>query len=81
MSLDDLLAELGRLSRAEKLHVIQHLAHDLEVTEQPAPPQLAGEFEVWSPQDAGGAVATLHKLLEEHQQGNAVERPAFPQAT
>jgi hypothetical protein len=41
MSLEDLLAELGRLSRAEKLHVIQHLAHDLEVTEQPAPPQLA----------------------------------------
>jgi hypothetical protein len=74
MTLNALFSELDRLSRAEKLRVIQHLAHELESEEtievQPTPLKLGGEYEVWSPQDEGGAVATLHKLLQEHKQGN-----------
>ncbi|MBX3085182.1 MAG: hypothetical protein KF716_26345 [Anaerolineae bacterium] len=74
MSLNDLLLELDRLTRAEKLHVIQHLAHELEseerVTAQVGESKLGKQYDVWSPQDAGGAVATLHRLLQEHDQDN-----------
>ena len=72
MTFSDLVTELDKLSRAEKLRVIQHLAHELEVKEAGAegqpPLTLNSEYEIWSPQDAGGAVETLHKLLQEHQQ-------------
>jgi hypothetical protein len=74
MTLNDLLLELERLTQAEKLHVIQHLAHNLESEENSATPSsdiaFGRAYEVWSPQDAGEAVATLHKLLQEHDQGN-----------
>jgi hypothetical protein len=60
MTITELLSELDKLSRAEKLRVIQHLAHELESEE---PIHFASEYEVWSPQDEGDAVATLHKLI------------------
>jgi hypothetical protein len=36
------------------------------------------EFEVWFPQDAGGAVATLHRLLKEHRQEPMSNSQRFP---
>ncbi|MEP7287988.1 MAG: hypothetical protein ABI947_19725 [Chloroflexota bacterium] len=77
MTLSNLLIELDKLNRSEKLRVIQHLAHDLE-TEVAAEAQQSGltpggHYEVWSPQDGGKAVATLHKLLQDHQQTKDAE--------
>ncbi len=71
MALVDLLVELSKLDRAEKLRVIQHLAHELEDeldTSNAFTPNSV--YEVWSPQDEGNTVATLHKLLQERKQGS-----------
>ncbi len=77
MTLADLLSELDHLSQTEKLKVIQHLAHTLETETtfngQLALTSLAKEYEIWSPQDQGNAVSTLHALLKVHEQKNNAE--------
>jgi hypothetical protein len=72
MELLDLLSELNKLTRSEKLCVIQLLAQDLETEEADVETaEGASTYEVWSPQDQGDAVETLHKLLQEHRQNQA----------
>jgi hypothetical protein len=62
----DLLTELRRLSRAEKLQAIRVLINDLAASEEelliPGMP-----YEIWSPYDDADAAATLMKLLDEYQ--------------
>lgn len=73
MTFTELLSELDKLSWTEKLRVIRHLALELEhagvIEEAPLAVELGREYEVWSPQDEGGAVSTLQKLLQEHDKG------------
>jgi hypothetical protein len=72
MTFTDLLSELDKLNRTEKLRVIQHLAEVLEREDQAGAEssaiQFGHEYEVWSPQDEGGATKTLQKLLRDHKQ-------------
>jgi len=72
MSIVDLLAELDKLNHTDKLRVIEYLAYTLEINadEQASPAtQYANRtFEVWLPlQDAGGAIATMHKALQDYR--------------
>lgn len=63
MGVDELLAALRRLDRADKLRAMQVLVTEL-ASEEDALLLPGGEYEVWSPHDAGGAAATLERLLE-----------------
>jgi hypothetical protein len=65
MTLEDLLPDLLKLDRAEKLRAIQLLAHQIAVEEGS---QLSPHthYEVWSPQGAQVA-RQLRELLEEHK--------------
>ena len=61
---NQLLDELHKLNRVEKLKVVQLLINEL--AEQEAEPVvLDAYYEVWSPHDAPGAAQTLLELLEE----------------
>ena len=62
---DELLEELHKLNRADKLRVIQLLAGDL-VTEE-AHFASGATYEVWSPYDAPEAAETLLKMISEDQ--------------
>jgi hypothetical protein len=59
---ESLLVELGKLTRVEKLRVVQILVSQLEQEEEFL---TATEYEVWSPYDAPGAAAILTQMLEE----------------
>jgi hypothetical protein len=59
---ENLLVELGKLTRAEKLQVVQILVSQLAKEEALL---TATEYEVWSPYDAPGAAAILTQMLEE----------------
>lgn len=61
-----LLNTLHRLSRADKLRVIQLLASDL-ATEEEAFFTPGATYEVWSPYDAPEAAQTLLKMLKDEQ--------------
>jgi hypothetical protein len=63
MSVDELLAELSRLDRADKLRAMQVLMAEL-ASEQGVRLTPGGEYEVWSPYDAADAAVTLTRLLE-----------------
>ena len=69
---NDLLSKLSQLSRTEKLRVIQYLASNLELEAGASVQSItaATEHEVLSHLYVGGAVATLHKLLGEHDLSN-----------
>jgi hypothetical protein len=60
---DELLDELHRLNRTEKLRVIQLLANEL--AEEEALLISGGQYEIWSPYDAAGAAESLMKMLED----------------
>ncbi|MBZ0281437.1 MAG: hypothetical protein K8L97_11915 [Anaerolineae bacterium] len=63
MQLEELVSELHKLSRADKLRAVQILVHDLAIEENAL---LRGtHFEVWSPFDAPSAAETLLQMLEE----------------
>ena len=66
MQIDQLLDELHKLSRVDKLRVVQSLVNDL--AEEEAYFKSGAHYEVWSPFDAAGAAETLGKMLEEDKQ-------------
>ena len=59
----ELLAEVHRLNRAEKLRLMQLLVNELAAEEAILDP--AVQYEVWSPYASAEAAATLQRLLEE----------------
>lgn len=66
---NELLEELQKLNRGDKLRVIQLLAGDL-VSEEDTYFTPDATYEVWSPYDAPAAAETLLKMLEEDQAQN-----------
>ncbi len=62
---NNLLDELQKLNRAEKLHVIRFLVDDLSTEEAYFAPQAT--YEVWSPYDAPAAAHALLNMLEVNQ--------------
>ncbi len=64
MSVEALLAELRRLSRADKIRAVQVLITELAAEEQVSllPKR---HYEVWSPYDAPEAAQALTELLEQ----------------
>jgi hypothetical protein len=61
----ELLAEVHRLNRAEKLRLVQLLAGELVAEEAALDPNVL--YEVWSPYDSAEAAAALAKVLEDHK--------------
>ena len=66
---NELLEELQKLNRTDKLRVIQILAGDL-ASEEESYFRSDATYEVWSPFDAPAAAETLLKMLEEDQTQN-----------
>lgn len=62
---NELLQELQKLNRADKLRVIQILAGDLEAYEEYFTPDVT--YDICSPYDAPEAAETLLNMLEEDQ--------------
>lgn len=64
---EQLLADLHKLSRAEKLQVMQVLVTELTNEELAFGPALppGAEYKVWSPYQSGAAAKELLELLEE----------------
>lgn len=56
-----LMAELQKLTHAEKLRIVQMLVNELAQEEDIF---TATEYEIWSPYDAPGAAAILTQMLE-----------------
>ncbi len=70
MSVEELLAELRRLDRVDKLRAMQLLVMELASEEQAL--LLPGaHYEVWSPYDAPAAAQTLTQMLEADRAGTA----------
>lgn len=61
---EQLLADLHKLNRSEKLRVVRILVNELAAEEELLN-LIAGEHEVWSPYDAFEAANTLQMMLEE----------------
>jgi hypothetical protein len=57
-----LIEQLQKLSRSEKLRIVQILVEQLAEDE---PFDLATEYEVWSPYDSPGAAMILSQMLED----------------
>jgi hypothetical protein len=66
---DEVMDELHKLSRADKLRVVQFLVNDLAAGEENLL-TTNSHYEVWSPYDSAEAAATLMQMLEEDQQSN-----------
>ena len=62
---NELLEELQKLDRVDKLRIIQMLVN--QITEKEAV-LTATDYELWSPYDAPGAAAILMEMLEEDRQ-------------
>ena len=63
----ELLEELHKLNRADKLHIIRVLVDDLAV-EEAAYFRAGATYEIWSPFDAPEAADTLMRMLEEDRE-------------
>jgi hypothetical protein len=74
MSVDDLLTELSKLGRADKLRAMHLLAAEL-AAETPAQLPTDSEYEVWSPYDSPDAARILTELLAQEKNGRN-DRPA-----
>lgn len=61
---NDLFDQLHKLSRADKLRVIQMLVGDLAIEEE-AYFRADATYDVWSPYDAPGAAQALLEMLDE----------------
>jgi hypothetical protein len=70
MTMLELIPLLSKLSRAEKLHIIQHLAAELAQEESELIKQ-GMSYPVWSPYDAFEAAETMLKVLESENNNNA----------
>ncbi|MGH2356318.1 MAG: hypothetical protein ACRDI2_09480 [Chloroflexota bacterium] len=63
MSVEDLLVELQKLNRADKLRAMQLLVMELS-SEEDASLVPGAHYEVWSPFDAPSAAESLTRMLE-----------------
>ena len=64
MEMTQILPELRKLRRVEKLHILQFLVSELAQEENELiQPGVA--YPIWSPYDAFDAAATMLKILEE----------------
>jgi hypothetical protein len=64
MTLEDLLPDLLRLDRADKLRAIELLAHEVAVEERPGlTPGKA--YVIWSPYDSALTARQMQELLDE----------------
>jgi hypothetical protein len=62
----ELINELRRLNRTEKLRVVHILVHELAIEEGVL--DLQETYEVWSPYDAPEAAAILTQMLQEDKE-------------
>jgi hypothetical protein len=70
---EQLLSELHKLNRTEKLRVVQILVNELAVDES-APEvliQAGAQYEVWSPYDAFEAAHILQDMLDEYKRAQS----------
>ena len=63
MSIEELMSELHKLKRADKLRAIQVLAQDLAVEEETLIPN--AHYEVWSPFDSASTAKALLDMLNQ----------------
>jgi hypothetical protein len=69
MLTEDLIKELHKLPRPDKLRAVQLLVNDLSLEEEFG--FVAGaQYEVWSPYDSAEAATILTKLLEDDERTN-----------
>lgn len=68
MTIEELMGELHKLKRVDKLRAIQVLAQDLAVEEESIIPN--AHYEVWSPFDSASTANALLKMLEESERDN-----------
>jgi len=66
MTLEDLLPELLKLNRGDKLRAIQVLAHEV-ATEDSARLTPGAHYEIWSPYDSATTARELMEMLNEDQ--------------
>jgi hypothetical protein len=66
MSTEEVLSELRKLNRADKLRAMEVLVLEL-VAEEGGLLRSGTQYEVWSPFDAPTAAESLTKLLEEEK--------------
>jgi hypothetical protein len=66
MTIEELMGELHKLNRADKLRAIQVLAQDLAVEEETLVPNV--HYEVWSPFDSGSTANALMDMLNQTKQ-------------
>lgn len=64
MEMAQILPELRKLKRVEKLHIMQFLVSEL-AQEESELIQPGVAYPIWSPYDAFDAAATMLKVLEE----------------
>jgi hypothetical protein len=64
MTLEDILPDLLKLDRADKLRAIELLAHEVAVEEIPRLTH-GKEYAVWSPYDSATTARQMQELLEE----------------
>ncbi len=67
---EELLTTLHKLSRTDKLRLVQILVNDL-ASEETAPIQPDQEYAIWSPYDAYDAAQVLMEELEKHKKAAA----------
>jgi hypothetical protein len=67
MSIDELVSELHKLNRTEKLQAIQILVHDLAAAED-ALLKPGETYTIWSPHDSYGAAQTMLDALEKEKE-------------
>ncbi|HEY9604589.1 MAG TPA: hypothetical protein V6C85_23490 [Allocoleopsis sp.] len=70
MSVTELLPTLQKLSRAEKLRVMQFLISELAKEENEAALEDGATYRVWSPLNSHEAAHQLAQLLEEDKKGS-----------
>ena len=62
MTLNDILAELLKLDKADKFRVIEILSQDVDAKDYP---EFGQDYGAWSPHDSVGAAEKLLKMLEQ----------------
>ena len=65
MSIEELMGELHKLKRVDKLRAIQVLAQDLAVEEETLVPN--AHYEVWSPFDSASTANALLDMLNKSE--------------
>jgi len=68
---EQLMADLHKLSRADKLRVVQSLVNDLAIEESATLPARISEAEIWSPLESYEAAHIMQEVLEEYKRTHA----------